>query len=181
MRRTFSDEAIVLANRDYSEADRLVVLFSKGRGKLFLMAKGVRRLLSKKGGHLDVFSRIKFSASTSDVFSILTEVETIDAFPEIRKSLKKLSLAYYFMEALGRTTHEGETNRELFEMTLANLDRLRSEKNLKTIRLDFILKLIVVLGFWPKGKPLLNPDLKFEEIVERQLSSVRVGKILTRD
>lgn len=176
--RSFATEGIVLARRAYSEADRILSIYTKDYGRLSFLAKGVRKLPSRKRGHIEVFSRLKLQAVRAKGIDILAEAELIDNFGEIRKNLKKVALAYYFMEVIGRTTHEGEKNSELYEYILKSLQRLKTERKLKKLRLNFILELLIILGFWPKGRSLPNPDTFIEEVTERGLSSVRVGKKL---
>ena len=174
--RSYSDEGIVLARRNYSEADRILSIYTKNHGRGTFLAKGIRRPVSKKRGHLEIFSQIRFQAVHGKGLDLLTEAETIDGFNQTRKNLKKVSLAYYFMEVVGRITREGQSHPELFNLILEYLDQLKIEKELKRLRLDFLLKLLTVSGYWPKGKALPNPDEKLEEVIERNLSSVRVGK-----
>jgi hypothetical protein len=50
---------------------------------------------------------------------------------------------------------------------------------LKKLRLDFLNKLLIILGYWPQGKPIPDPDQKLEEVIERQVYSARVGKRLS--
>jgi DNA repair protein RecO (recombination protein O) len=176
--RTYKDEAIVLARRNFSEADRILSVYSQNHGRLSLIAKGVRRPQSRKRGHLEVFNRIKFQAARARNLDVITEAEVIDDFSEIREDLKKVSLAYYFMEVVGRTTHEEEPNPGLYSIILDNLKKLKKETKLKSLRREFIYSVLTTLGFWPKGRDLPNPDLFLEGITERQLNSVRVGKRL---
>jgi len=35
---------------------------------------------------------------------------------------------------------------------------------------------LVIAGFWPKEKKLVNPDEKLEEVIERSINSIRVGR-----
>ena len=176
--RSFSDEGIVLARRSFGEADRILSVFSKHHGRLALIAKGVRKPESRKRGHLEIFSQIKFQASRGRSLDIITEVETLDPFLPIRKNLKRVALAYYFMEVVGRTTREGEKNEELYSHILKNLGILKSEIQLKILKNNFVSELLAILGFWPKGRPLENPDAKLSEVIERTLSTVRVGRKL---
>ena len=176
--RSFTTEGIILAKRNYSEADRIISIYTKNFGRLSFLAKGVRRPKSRKRGHLEVFSLVKIQASLSKSLPLLVEAETIDSYPQVRKDLRKISVAYYFMEVVGRTTHEGEEHNELFELIKEYLEKLSLEKNLKELRLDFIEKLLTILGFWPKGKALADPDRFLENVIERNISSVRVGKQL---
>ena len=173
---SYSSEGIVLARRNYGEADRILSLYTKNHGRVSLMAKGIRRPKSRKRGHLEIFSHICFQVTTGRGLDLMTEAEVIDDFKEIRKNLKKVSLAYYFCEVVGKITHEGETNERLFDLILENLEKLKSETELKKLRLDFILRLLILLGYWPAEKQLLDIDNKLEEVIERQINSVRVGK-----
>lgn len=176
--RTYSSEGIILARRSYGEVDRIISVYSEKYGRLSLLAKGVRRPTSRKRGHLEIFSQIKFSAAKGRSLDIITEAETIENFAEIRKDLKKAALAFFFMEVIGRTTHEGEPHRNIYIICLENLRRLKTEKKLKTLKNNFITEILTTLGFWPKGKILPNPDLLLESVTERLLFSVRVGKKL---
>lgn len=174
--RTYSDEGIVLARRSFGEADRIMSVYSKRHGRLTLIAKGVRKPKSRKRGSLEVFSHIKFAAARGRNLDLITEVETIDSFPLVRKDLRKVSVAYYFMEVIGRTTREGEEHEELFDLILKFLNLLKTGAMLKTLRANFVYEVLTTLGFWPKGRPLIDPDAQLEQIIERQLFSLRVGK-----
>ena len=174
--RIYLDEGIVLARRNYGEADRILSVLCKKNGRLSLLAKGVRKPSSKKRGHIEVFSHIKFQASRTKGIDLITEVDTIRNFKNIRRSLKRASLAYYFMEAIGRSTREGEGHTELFVMTNDYLLRLEKAIALRELKSDFISSLLVTLGFWPKGRILQNPGEKLKEIIDCNLSSERVGK-----
>jgi len=178
MRRSYVDEAIVLARRNFSEADRILSVFSKGHGRLSLLAKGVRRPSSRKRGHIEVFNRIKFQAVKGRGLDMMTEAEIIDSFEMVRKDLKKVALAYYFMEVIGRTIHEEEKNIELYGLLQDYLEKLKEDKKLLSLRKNFVYQALTILGFWPKGKDLPDPDSKLEEVTERQLNSARVGKKL---
>lgn len=176
--RSFSDEGIVLTRRNYGEADRIISLYTKSHGRIATLAKGIRKPGSRKRGHLEVFSHVRLQISNGKGLGLITEAEIIDSFNAVRKNLKKVALAYYFMEVIGKMTHEHEPNRELFDLILEFMNRLKSQRKLKILRLDFVLRLLTLLGFWPKDKLLVNPDAKLEETIERQINSLRVGKRL---
>jgi DNA repair protein RecO (recombination protein O) len=177
--RTYTSEGIVLARKNYGEADRIISVFSKDKGRIALIAKGIRRPKSRKRGHIEVFSRFKFQAVTGHGLDIMTEAELVDDFKDVRGSLKKISLAYYFMEVIGRITHEGEGNTGVYDLLLESLEKLKTAKLLKKLRFDFLNNLLILLGYWPQGKSLPDPDQKLEEVIERQIYSARVGKRLS--
>ncbi len=176
--KRYSSEGIVLARRNYSEADRILVVYSKNYGKISFMAKGVRKPKSRKRGSLEVFSHIKFSAARGRNLDIIEETEIIDSFQTIRKSLKRVAVAYYLMEVVGRVTQEGEKNENFFALILKYLQNLKTTKSLRKLREEFIFQTLVLLGFWPKGRRMDNPDKILENVVEREINSIRVGKKL---
>ena len=165
-----------MARRNFGEADRILVLYTRDFGRVSVIAKGVRKLTSRKRGHVEVFSQISFSAVKTHGIDIMTEAETVDSFEDVRADLRKIALAYYFCEAIGKTTHEGEENRELYERIIYYFQQLKKERKLRTLRNDFVHDLVVILGFLPKGKKIDDIFDFFEDVTERKLSSERVGK-----
>ena len=89
---TYKGEAIVLSRKDFSEADRILTVYSKEFGKLSLLAKGIKRPKSRKRGNLEVFSQIKFLAAKTKGLGILVEVALIESFSYLRKDPKEKTL-----------------------------------------------------------------------------------------
>jgi DNA repair protein RecO (recombination protein O) len=176
----YSSEGVVLARKNYSEADRILTVFTKNKGKLRLIAKGVRRPKSRKRGHIEIFSLINFSATKGKILDVITEVETINQFKAIRENLKKISVAYFLMEAILRLTQEEEKNELFYEIVRKYLKNLEVSSNLRNLRKTFIYEALVEMGFWPRSKKMFNHDQILEEILERNMNTVRIGKkILT--
>ena len=177
--RRYSSEAIILQRRNYSEADRIITLFTKDYGRLTILAKGVRKPSSRKRGSLEVFSRIKFSAARGKGFDLMTESELVDAYVDIRKDMKKVSVAYFMLETARRLTEEEEQQREFYAYLLQSFDRLVTTEKLRSFRKSFIRESLTIMGFWPDGKELEDPDSELEKVVEREMTTKRVGKLVT--
>lgn len=58
-------EALVLSRRKVGEADRLVSLFTREHGVVRAVAKGVRKIPSNRGGHLEPFTQVLAIVHTS--------------------------------------------------------------------------------------------------------------------
>ena len=176
--RTYSSEGIILSRKNYSEADRILTIFSKNYGKLQMLAKGVRKVKSRKRGAIEVFSEIKFSAARTKGLDLITEVETLDNHPVIRKNLKKVSLAYFFVEVTQRLINAEEKNLDAYYLLSRYLEELENEIKLRELKDRFLHGLFVTLGYWPAGKELTSPDSLLAEVVERAINSQKVGKKL---
>lgn len=175
-RRSFSTEGIILARKNYGEADRLLSIFSKHHGKMFLLAKGVRKPKSRKRGHIEIFSQIKYSFTKNDHFVMMNEAELVNSFEKIRTNLKKTSLAFYFVEVVSKILQEDEKNDSLYEILINYFELLAKESKLKEMRFSFIYDVLTSLGYWPKEKEMIDPDKVIESVLERQINSKRVGE-----
>jgi DNA repair protein RecO (recombination protein O) len=178
-RRSFSSLGLVLAKFDYGEADRIFFILTRDYGKLPFIAKGVRRTKSRKRGSLELFNLVNFEASSGKNLDLIKDVEIVRSFDKIRKSLKKVTLAYYFSEVLLGILAEGEENRRVFNLAVSFFEDLNERTDLKALRREFLLELLSALGFWPKNKNLDDFDSVLERILEKKVNSKRVGlKIL---
>lgn len=174
--RTYSSIGFVIQRKNYLEADRILTLFTKDFGKITVLAKGVRKVTSRKRGGIEVFNKIKISVARGKGFDILTEVEVVTPADEIRNDLKRVSVGYYFCEVLQKITREEEKHAELFSIVEEYFEKLKIETGLKKLRLDFTREVLISLGFWPEGKEMINPDMVLEGVTERRMNSSRVGK-----
>lgn len=178
MSGNYKSEGIILLRRNISEADRILVVYSKYFGKITTIAKGVRRPISRKRGSLEVFSQIRFSAVKGKNMDIMTEVESVNNFDGIRNNLTRISVAYFFIETINKSTADSEENLGLYDLLLDYLEKLQFRKDLKDLRSEFILELLIELGFWPKDKVLKNHDNVLESVLEKQVFSSRIGRAM---
>ena len=180
IQRSFSTEGVILHRSNFGEADRLLSILSKHYGKMFLLAKGVRKPKSRKRGHIEIFSRVRYSYTKNDHFVLMNEAELIDSYDGIRKNLKKTSLAYYFIETVSKILEEDEKHEEVYELLIKYLSLLKITKKLKDLRLNYINDILVSLGYWPKLKNMSEHDKILDSVLERHLNSKRVGEKMLR-
>lgn len=174
--RSYTSEGVILSVRDFGEADRIVSIFSEEYGKKSFLAKGVRKISSRKRGHIKPFNHINFSAVTGNGMDIITETVSVGEFEGVTSSLGKISLAFYVCEIIGKISNEAEPSREVFDHLISTLHLIESSKKLKEIRVDFVTGLLQILGYAPKNKLLSDPFSLLENVIEKQLYSERVGK-----
>jgi len=169
-------QGIVLSMTSYSDSDMRVVIFSREKGKIVALAKGIKKLSSRKRGNLQSFAHVRFQMTDSQGLSILTEVSPLESYQSIQSDLSKITVAYYFCEIVTKMTQEHESYPYIFDLLQESLRTLAQTTRLKTLRRNFASEILVHLGFWPENKPLQDPDRVIEEAIERKLSSVRVGR-----
>lgn len=176
MRSSFTTQGFILKKSNRSEADRVFTLFTKDLGKITAIGKGVRRLGSKKRGHLEVFSKIKVSISQSGDFYYISEATTLDNYIANKRSLNKVSLGYYFLELVDKLTQLNEADLKLYSLLEKYLSLLSDFENLKKLRSSFVKDVLIALGYWRDEFKILNVDNLVSDVVEKNINSLRVGK-----
>jgi DNA repair protein RecO (recombination protein O) len=148
--RSIRAEAIVLRHIEMGEADRLLWLYTRHRGKVRAIAKGVRKIRSRKAGHLEPFTHVKLQFARGRDLFIITQAETIDAFLSLREDLTRLGYAAYVVELLDRFTYDEDENIGLFRLVAETLSRLNSEPDPQTPIHYYEIRLLDLLGYRPQ-------------------------------
>jgi len=148
--RSFRIEAVVLSHTDWGEADRMLRLFSREQGKLHAVAKGVRKLRSRKAGHLEPFTRTSLQLARGREILLVTQAETLDAYLPLREDLTLLGYTSYVIELLDRFTYEEGENRSLYRLLVDTLGRLAVQQNPNQAVRYFEIRLLDLLGFRPQ-------------------------------
>lgn len=143
-------EAVVLRHSDWGEADRLLVLFTREQGKLRAIAKGARKLHSRKAGHLEPFTRAALMLARGRDFWIVTQAETVQPFLAIRADLGLTANAAYVLELVDRFTYEEGQNRALYALLVETLGRLEAGGDIFIPLRFFELRLLENAGYRPE-------------------------------
>jgi DNA repair protein RecO (recombination protein O) len=176
--RIYRTEAIVLRRLDLGEADRLTTVCSQERGKLRLVAKGVRRPGSRKSGHLEPFTRVELMIARGRELDLITQAQAIDDYPGLRDDLERLGQAAYVVELLDRfTVEEGEENQALYRLLVSTLEGLNLQiQPSASIVLYFQMRLLDIVGFRPEFFQCLSCGAEIRP--ESQYFSSQQGGIL---
>jgi DNA repair protein RecO (recombination protein O) len=144
----YRDEAIVIRTYKLGEADRIVVAFTMGRGKVRCVAKGVRKTTSRFGARLEPTSHVALQLYEGRELDTITQAEAIDVFRPIRDDLDRIARASAMLEAVEQITQEREPNKRLFAMLLGALRTLAAQDH-PLIVPAFFWKLLALEGFAP--------------------------------
>lgn len=167
--RSFRVEAIVLRHSDYGEADRLLTLYTRQLGKTRALAKGARKITSRKAGHLEPFTQVKLQLAKGRDLLIVTQADTIDAYLPLGADLTLTGYASYVLELLDRFTYEDEMEHPtLFRLLADTLSRLASRSDPWLAVRYYEMRLLDHLGFRPQlfecancGRDILPEDQYF--------------------
>lgn len=148
--RTYRAQAIVLSHIEYGEADRILNLFTHERGKITAIAKGVRKIHSRKAGHLEPFTRVNLFLAKGRNLDIITQAEAVDAYQGIRDDLERIAYASYLVELLDRFTYEEGQNIALFRLLTTAFANLATHPYPEIVVHYYEIRLLDLLGFRPQ-------------------------------
>jgi DNA repair protein RecO (recombination protein O) len=148
--RSFRVEAVILRHADWGEADRMLTLYTRERGKVRAIAKGARRIRSRKAGHLEPFTHVTLQLAKGRDLLIVTQADTLEAHLALGTSLIKTGYSSYAVELLDRFTYEDEhENSGIFRLLTEILGRIASEADPWLAMRYYEVRLLDALGFRP--------------------------------
>jgi DNA repair protein RecO (recombination protein O) len=173
MRPSFSDTGIVIRAVDAGEADKFVSIITENHGLQDFIARGARRITSKKAPHLDLFNLVKFQSGRGEHPRFLDQVESISYYPGIKKDFAKVGLCLTIIEILIYTLPVEVEDKEIFLSTKSFLEAIeKSDSQKETNRLGrkFGLFLLRHLGYpLPKLPETAKLTTYFESIMSKKL------------
>ncbi|MDO8752648.1 MAG: DNA repair protein RecO [Anaerolineales bacterium] len=175
--RSFRASAVVLRHSDWGEADQLLTLYTREQGMVRALAKGARKITSRKGGHLQPFTQITVQLAKGRDLLIVTQVETVNAFLPLHDDLEKTGYAAYVIELLLRFSYEAEGgNPTLFKLVVETLGRIEKETDSWLAIRYYEMRLLDAVGFRPQLFECAN--CRREILPEDQFVSFSAGGVI---
>jgi DNA repair protein RecO (recombination protein O) len=152
-------EGVILRSMRYGEADRILHVFTPGRGRIGAIAKGVRRARSRFGGRLEPFGRVDLvlHEGRSDLLTV-TGAQILESHRHLREDGAALDAAARACDAVSRLFDSGDTNPAVYHLLVHELglldrgaDPAVAQDSAATLanQLAFRLKLLLAAGIAP--------------------------------
>ena len=146
----FKTEGLVLRETEYKDADKLLTVLSRDRGRLTLRARGVRSRSSrlKSGCQLLAFS--EFTVFEGRGSMTVDEAVPLELFLPLREDIELLSLASYFAQVAEVLSQEDAPNPELLSMCLNGFYALsKLNRPQRLVKAAFELRAACLAGYTP--------------------------------
>jgi DNA repair protein RecO (recombination protein O) len=122
---SYVTEAVVLRLTDFGEADRVVTLLTRARGKITALAKGARRSRHRFGAALAPFGHGEATLRESrGAMPLLEGLYAARGFPGLLTDLARLSHGSYALELCQELCPPGEPEPEVLRLLLDLLSTL---------------------------------------------------------
>src|SRR5260221_4197521 len=154
--RPYKTEAVVLRSLRFSEADRILHIYTAQRGRIGAIAKGVRKTKSGLGAGLEPLSHVELMLHEgSGELQTITGVDLLRSHHATREDGYRLNVGLIGAEAMLRLFGEPEANERAFAALARFLDLLDEAPSVDTrpaldpLALAFQLKLLWLAGYPP--------------------------------
>jgi len=142
-------EGIIITERDYGETSKILNIITKEYGLIGVMAKGVKSLKSPLRsvtgkltyGYFHIYYK-------KDKLSIISSVDIIDNFKNIKKDIEKISYASFLLE-LAEQVIKQNSNSEVYTLLINSLIKINEGFDPLVITNILELKLLDYLGVMP--------------------------------
>jgi DNA repair protein RecO (recombination protein O) len=144
--------AIVVGSFPLGESDRVVTFFTREFGRLRGVAKAARRLKSRFGGALELFTLgelVFFDTGRSDLVRI-DHFDVTQPFARLRENLETLGEAAWVVEVVARTTGERDRQPALYGLLVRALRAMELGPRPARVAVCFGVRCLDVLGHRPR-------------------------------
>jgi len=129
------DTVTVIKSINYSEADKILTVFGRQRGKFTLFAKGIRKITSKNRGNMQTLSSSNISFYEGKGMPLLTESELINTLDLENLNVENVRRILFM---LNKFLQEGEEYPELFDSLQNALKKELDLESTNKVRIIFL-------------------------------------------
>lgn len=151
--KTFNSEFIVLKRINYGECDRILHVLTPEYGKIPVMAKGSRKITSRRGVNTELFAYSRGHFARGRTFAILTQATLLDDFSTLREQFERINTVCYLLELCAAVAQEGQESSDLFSLlttTLSHAHSFAQTSPATTVLPFFESNLLALLGMKPE-------------------------------
>lgn len=147
----YRDEAIVLRTHKLGEADRIITMLTRTRGRVRAVAKGVRRTRSRFGSRLEPGMVVDVQCYEGRNLDTVTQVETLAPYGDaIARDYAAYTCATSMLETALQLTEEHEPQTQQYLLLSGALRSLAERSHDPGLVLDaYLLRSLAVAGWAP--------------------------------
>ena len=150
--QSYRVEAVVLRTHRLGEADRIITLLTRQKGKVRAVAKGVRRTRSRFGSRLEPLTRVDLLIAPGKNLDIITQAETLTSYgSDLVLDYPRWTIAQTMLETADRLAVEESVQSETqYLLLVGGLKALNEREHESSLVLNaYLLRALSVAGYSP--------------------------------
>lgn len=141
-------EAILVATRDWGEADKMVTLFSREHGKIIAFANGARRSKSPLAGGMQLFTHLDVRLAAGRNYDSVKQCDIRTSFRQIQEDFSCMAYGTFIAELIAELCPEKQAEPQVFDLLLEVL-KILPERNPRIVALAWAWQLLFIMGYYP--------------------------------
>lgn len=147
----FVTDAINLKSYNLSESDKIIVMYSKDKGLIKGVAKGVKKPKSRLGARMDLLVANKLMLYKGKSLDRICQAEALNTFNKTRQNMDKIFYSMYLTEVVSNFGVEDDPcSKEIYDLLYKALDSVSNSENIIQILISVIkfqMKMMHISGF----------------------------------
>lgn len=172
--KNYTTDAINLKSYDLSDSDKIILMYSKDKGLIKGVAKGVKKPKSKLGARMDALIANTLMFAKGRNLDTICQAQALNTFKQSREDIDKLMISSYISEVVSNFgVEEDPCAKEIYDLLYKALDKIshsESKKDVLIAAIKFQLKMMLISGFALEldtclccGERILNDDMYFSQ------------------
>ncbi|KKQ23593.1 MAG: repair protein RecO protein [Candidatus Roizmanbacteria bacterium GW2011_GWC2_37_13] len=174
MPRSLKTEAIVLRKRSLLGKDVLVSLFTESEGKVNVIAKGVKKITSRRSPHLETGNLISVQLHKKKDRNYLEGSNLLSGFSELKKDQNKVNILYQFFFVLERLLPEHQKEDVVYNLTKSFLIKLSKSVSNYDILPLYLNRLLNKLGYTKKDHDLIELEAIISDLINEKIPTIAI-------
>lgn len=161
--RSYKTSAVILRGRTYGEADRILTLFTKERGKIDAIAKGARRTKSHLAGRLEFGNEVQLGMHRGRNLDVVVSADIEEAHWQRLVQPERFAAANMIVEMVDAFCEPDLAQPDVYALLTAALRAIgRSDDSLALLP-RFSMRLLDALGLAPPVDSCIHCGKAFGE------------------
>lgn len=169
-------EGFIFKKTSLLNRDLIITVFCRELGRVRILAKGIKKLTSRRSPHIETGNLIKAVLSKNKDYYFLQETALISGFSQIKKNQSKLQSLYLFLFILEKLLPENQKEERIYKLLKSFMISLSKRNDYKIIITDYFNKTVSLLGYQEKNKDkdLVEITAFIEEIINEKLPAFNI-------
>ena len=146
----FVTDAINLKSYNLSESDKIIVMYSKDKGLIKGVAKGVKKPKSKLGARMDLLVANKLMLYKGKSLDRICQADVLNTFNKTRRDMDKIFYSMYISEVVNNFGVEDDPcSEEIYTLLYKALNKIsesESKEEMLIAVIKFQLKMMQISG-----------------------------------
>lgn len=144
-----SSYAFVIKRTNRGESDQIITFYTKDFGKIDVLGKGIRKIMSKLNSNTDDFSLLYIEFIETSKRKTLVESKKVKDFLKIRKDIERIKFFSKIKKSIDSLLKGEERDEDIWLLLQKSVFEIEREEDFYLSYYYFFWNLIVLLGYKP--------------------------------